>query len=70
MEKPSAQTTRKKINPEQVVMNRKTTSLGFAKLFQEMCSMGNIRCLVVDGYVKHSTEDINNRADEPNHSGT
>lgn len=58
----------KKINPEQVVMNRKTTSLGFAKLFQEMCSMGNIRCLVVDGYVKHSTEDINNRADEPNHS--
>lgn len=58
----------KKINPEQVVQLRRTTPLGFAKLFQEMCSMGNIRCLVVDGYVKNGTDDINNKADEPNHS--
>jgi hypothetical protein len=37
-------------------------------LVQEMCSMANIRCLVVDGYVKNYPEDINNKPDEINHS--
>src|SRR6188768_483657 len=41
----------KKINPEDVIQSRKTTPLGFANLVQEMCSLANIRCLVVDGYV-------------------
>lgn len=58
----------KKTKPEDVVLNRKTTPLGFAQLFQEMCSMGNIRCLVVDGFIKNNTDDIGNPADEPNHS--
>ncbi len=58
----------KKIEPENVIQLRKTTPLGFATLIQEMCSMANIRCLVVDGYVKNSFEDINNKADEVNHS--
>lgn len=58
----------KKSDPEVVVQVRKATPLGFAKLFNEMCSMGNIRCLVVDGYVKNSPEDIGNPADEINHS--
>jgi hypothetical protein len=58
----------KKTDPVLVVQLRKATSLGFALLIQEMCSMAKIRCLTVDGYVKSSAEDINNKADEINHS--
>lgn len=58
----------KKTDPVIVVQTRKATSLGFAMLVQEMCSMANIRCLTVDGYTKYSAEDINNKADAPNHS--
>jgi transglutaminase/protease-like cytokinesis protein 3 len=54
--------------PEDVVKMRKGTPLGFAKLFQEMSSLANIRCLVVDGYVKANTDDINSPSDESNHS--
>ena len=48
----------KNVEPENVIASRKTTSLGFSLLFQEMCSQANIRCLSVDGYLKISTEDI------------
>ncbi len=58
----------KKTDPVIVIQNRKATPLGFAMLVQEMCSLANIRCLVVDGYLKNSAEDINNKADEINHS--
>lgn len=58
----------KKTDPVIVTQTRKTTPLGFAMLVQEMCSMANIRCLVVDGYVKNDAEDINNKADQVNHS--
>lgn len=58
----------RKSNPEDVTRYRKATPLGFAKLFQEMSSAANIRCLVVDGYIKNYTDDINNPADETNHS--
>ncbi len=58
----------RKSNPEDVIRFRKATPLGFAKLFQEMSSGANIRCLVVDGFIKNSTDDINNPADEINHS--
>ena len=54
--------------PEDVIKLRKATPLGFAKLFQEMSSLAGIRCLVVDGYVKKNTDDINNPMDESNHS--
>jgi len=54
--------------PEDVVKLRRGTSLGIAKLFQEMSSLADIRCLVVDGYVKKTIEDLNNPADEINHS--
>ena len=54
--------------PAEVVQFRKATPLGFTMLFQEMCSMANIRCLSVDGYLKHFPEDINNKPDEFNHS--
>ena len=54
--------------PEDVVKFRKATALGFAKLFQEMSSLANIRCLVVDGYVKNSIDELNDPADEINHS--
>lgn len=58
----------KKADPVIVIQERKTTPLGFANLVQEMCSMANIRCLVVDGFVKKSAEEINNKADEINYS--
>ncbi|HMJ46393.1 MAG TPA: transglutaminase domain-containing protein [Ferruginibacter sp.] len=57
-----------KSDPVIVIKTRKATSLGFATLVQEMSSMANIRCLVVDGYVKNFAEDINNKADGVNHS--
>ena len=62
------QADQKKTLPEEVVQSRKSTSLGFSLLVQEMCSLANIRCLSVDGYVKNSTEDINEKPDEINHS--
>ncbi|MFT3911251.1 MAG: transglutaminase domain-containing protein [Ferruginibacter sp.] len=54
--------------PENVIQLRKTTALGFATLVQEMCSLANIRCLVVDGYIKSSAMDIGEKADDINHS--
>ncbi len=59
---------KRKILPEEVAAARKTTPLGFSLLVQEMCSWAKIRCLSVDGYVKNFPEDINNKADEINHS--
>ena len=58
----------RKSAPEDVIKLRKATPLGYAKLYQEMSSLANIRCLIVDGYVKNFTDDINNPADEVNHS--
>lgn len=58
----------KKKDPVDVVRLRKATPIGFALLVQEMCSMANIRCLTVDGYVKSKAEEINNKPDEINHS--
>lgn len=58
----------KKTEPENVVQSRSTTPLGFATLVQEMLSQANIRCLVVDGYIKNDAEEINNKEDEINHS--
>ncbi|MEO7265198.1 MAG: transglutaminase domain-containing protein [Ferruginibacter sp.] len=55
-------------DPVIVTKTRKATPLGFALLFQEMSSMANIRCLVVEGYIKNNTEDINNKPDETNHA--
>lgn len=54
--------------PEDVVKMRKGTALGFAKLYQEMASIANIRCLVVDGYIRNGIEELNSPADEINHS--
>lgn len=58
----------RKDDPVIVIQTRKATAAGYTKLLQEMCSMANIRCLTVDGYVKNNAEDINNKSDEINHS--
>ena len=58
----------KNSDPAIVIQMRKTTPFGLATLFQEMCSMANIRCLVVNGYTKKNTDDINTISDAPNHS--
>jgi hypothetical protein len=55
------------ILPEQVMRSRKSTTLGLATLFQEMCSQADIRCLIVDGYHKYNMEQIGEPADEPNY---
>ncbi|MFC4263699.1 transglutaminase domain-containing protein [Ferruginibacter yonginensis] len=54
--------------PENVIALRRATPLGFSLLFQEMCSTAKIRCLSVDGYVKHFATDINEVPDEINFS--
>ncbi|MBU3714616.1 MAG: hypothetical protein FGM46_06665 [Ferruginibacter sp.] len=55
-------------DPASVIKNRKTNAIGFSLLFQEMCSMANIRCLFITGYTKYNTDEINEPADEPNHA--
>lgn len=58
----------KNSNPESVIQLRKASPIGFAKLFQEMASQAGIRCLIVDGYFKSKTDNINNKEDETNFS--
>ena len=53
---------------EDVLKTRKTTSLGYASLFQDLCSVAKIRCLTVDGYVKNTVEEIDEKPDEFNHT--
>lgn len=57
-----------KILSDEILKTRKATAKGYAALFQDMCSVVKIRCLTVDGYVKKTTEDINNKPDELNHT--
>lgn len=54
--------------PENVVYLRNSTPLGFANLYQEMCSQSNIRCLVADGYVKYTIEQIDEIPEQVNAS--
>jgi transglutaminase/protease-like cytokinesis protein 3 len=58
----------KNIQPENVILNRKTTSLGFATLVQEMCSLSDIRCLTVDGYSRFNIDQFGEMPDELNHT--
>jgi len=53
---------------DDIIKLRKATSFGYAALFQDMCSAASIRCLTVDGFIKKSTDDINEKPDEFNHS--
>jgi len=53
---------------DDVLKTRKANANGFATLFQDMCSVAKIRCLTVDGYIKKTVEDINNKPDEFNHT--
>jgi hypothetical protein len=54
-------------NSDAVLKRRLATSVGYATLFQDMCSVAKIRCLTIDGYVKKSTEDIDNVPDAVNY---
>ncbi len=58
----------KNSDPVKVIELRKATPLGFSLLFQEMCSQADIRCLSVDGFTKNFAGEINDPADEINHS--
>ncbi len=51
-----------------VLKNRKAGSLGYATLFQDMCSAANIRCLTVEGFAKFNTDNINEKNAEINHT--
>ncbi len=55
-----------KSSSDDVLKYRKATPTGYANLFQDMCSVVEIRCLTVDGYTKNSPDDINNPEDETN----
>jgi hypothetical protein len=59
---------KKKTLPEEVILSRKTTGLGYSLLVQEMCSYVKIRCLSIDGHIKTFAEQINEPEDEVNHS--
>ncbi|MES2431903.1 MAG: transglutaminase domain-containing protein [Bacteroidota bacterium] len=51
-----------------ILKTRKANSMGYATLFQDMCSVAKIRCLTVDGYVKNNIEEIIEKPDEFNHT--
>lgn len=53
-----------------VLKFRKGIGLGFAKLYQDMCSVVGIRCLVADGYVIRNFDDLEAGVSEINHSWT
>ncbi|HMD00097.1 MAG TPA: transglutaminase domain-containing protein [Ferruginibacter sp.] len=57
-----------KNSPTEVLLSRKAVGIGFASLFQDMCSSANIRCLTVDGFVKRHIDDIGESDAEVNHS--
>ena len=57
-----------KNTPAEVLQSRKAVGIGFASLFQDMCSSANIRCLTVDGFVKYNTLQIGEKNQEINHS--
>lgn len=57
-----------KMVSEDILKTRKANASGYATLFQDMCSVAKIRCLTVDGYIKKTTDDINNAPDEFNHT--
>ncbi len=55
------------VQPEQVIRFRKTNSKGFAALVQEMCSLSDIRCLIIDGFTQTTIESIGEKPEEQNH---
>ncbi len=57
-----------KNTPAEVLLTRKAVGIGFASLFQDMCSSADIRCLTVDGFVKYNTQQIGEKDQEINHS--
>lgn len=57
-----------KNSPTEVLASRKAVGIGFASLFQDMCSSADIRCLTVDGFVKNNTEQIDEKGSDINHS--
>ena len=57
-----------KNTPTEVLQYRKAVGIGFASLFQDMCSSADIRCLTSDGYLKSSAEQIGESDVEINHS--
>ncbi len=57
-----------KNTPAEVLQSRKAVGIGFASLFQDMCSSADIRCLTVDGFVKYNTQQIGEKDQEINHS--
>ncbi|HMG82153.1 MAG TPA: transglutaminase domain-containing protein [Ferruginibacter sp.] len=54
-------------NSAAILKYRMATSVGYATLFQDMCSVANVRCLTIDGYIKISIEDIDNKPDAVNY---
>jgi transglutaminase/protease-like cytokinesis protein 3 len=57
-----------KITSDIILKTRKTTSTGYATLFQDMCSVNKIRCLTVDGYAKYTVEEMWEKPDQFNHT--
>jgi hypothetical protein len=51
-----------------VLLNRRAVGIGFASLFQDMCSSADIRCLTVDGFIKFNTQQIGEKDLDINHS--
>ena len=52
----------------EVLLYRKAVGIGYASLFQDMCSSANIRCLTADGFIKTNAEQVEDTKTEINHS--
>jgi hypothetical protein len=54
-------------NSTAILKSRMATSIGYAVLFQDMCSVAKVRCLTIDGYIKRSIDDIDQVPDAVNY---
>lgn len=56
------------IPTDEILKKRKATASGYSALFQDMCSVANIRCLTVDGYAKTKADQLLEKPETFNHT--
>jgi len=61
-------TSRNSIEIEKIIQSRNSNSTDFASLFQEMCSLSEIRCLKIEGYTRFYSKEISDIPESINHT--
>ena len=53
---------------DKIIQIRQSSSLQIAALFQEMCSLSDIRCLTIEGYTRIQAKEIGELPEDINHA--